>query len=41
LEQAHLDQSDKWRAFLDADFQRQMSELALLQLTGQIGTALQ
>jgi len=40
LEQAHLDESDKWRAFFDADFQRQIAELALLQLTGQIGTVL-
>ena len=41
LEQAHLDESDKWRAFFDADFQRQLAELALLQLTGQIGKVLQ
>ena len=40
LEQAHLDESDKWRAFLDADYQRQVAELALLQLTGQIGSVL-
>jgi outer membrane protein TolC len=41
LEQAHLDESDKWRAFFDADYQRQVAELALLQLTGQIGKVLQ
>jgi outer membrane protein TolC len=41
LEQAQLDESDKWRAFFDADFQRQLAELALLQLTGQIGKVLQ
>lgn len=41
LEQAHMDESDKWRAFFDADFQRQVAELALLQLTGQIGKVLQ
>lgn len=41
LEQALLDESDKWRAFFDADFQRQVAELALLQLTGQIGKVLQ
>jgi outer membrane protein TolC len=41
LEQAHLNESDKWRAFFDADFQRQIAELALLQLTGQIGKVLQ
>jgi outer membrane protein TolC len=40
LEQAHLEESDKWRALLDADFQRQIAELALLQATGQIGTVL-
>ncbi len=40
LEQAHLDESDKWRAFWDADYQRQVAELALLQLTGQIGKVL-
>jgi outer membrane protein TolC len=40
LEQAHLDESDKWRAFFDADYQRQVAELALLQLTGQIGKVL-
>jgi len=40
LEQAHLEESDKWRAFFDADFQRQIAELALLQLTGQIGSVL-
>ena len=41
LEQAHLDESDKWRVFLDADYQRTVAKLALLQLTGQIGSALQ
>ncbi len=40
LEQAHLDESDKWRAFFDADFQSQIAKLALLQLTGQIGKVL-
>jgi outer membrane protein len=40
LEQAYLDENDKWRAFFDADFQRQVAELALLQLTGQIGSVL-
>jgi outer membrane protein TolC len=40
LEQAHLEESDKWRAFFDADYQRQVAELALLQLTGQIGSVL-
>jgi len=41
LEQAHLVESDKWLAFLDADFQRQQAELALLQATGQVSKILQ
>jgi outer membrane protein TolC len=39
--QAQLDENNKWLAFLDADFQRQQAELALLQLTGQIGKVLE
>jgi outer membrane protein TolC len=41
LEQAHLLESDKWMAFLDADFQRQQAELTLLQATGQVSKILQ
>jgi outer membrane protein len=41
LEAAHLDETQKWLAFLDADFARQQSQLQLLQITGQISTALQ
>jgi|HubBroStandDraft_1064217.scaffolds.fasta_scaffold83685_1 outer membrane protein TolC len=41
LEAAHLDETQKWLAFLDADFARQQSQLQLLQTTGQISTALQ
>jgi outer membrane protein len=41
LEQAHLDENDKWLAFLDADFQRQHAELTLLQETGQVSKILQ
>ncbi|MGC1187207.1 MAG: TolC family protein, partial [Candidatus Acidiferrales bacterium] len=41
LEAAHLDETQKWLAFLDADFARQQSQLQLLQTTGQIATALQ
>jgi outer membrane protein TolC len=41
LAQAHLTESDKWQAFLDADFQRQQAELALLQATGQVSKILQ
>jgi len=41
LERAHLDENDKWLVFLDADLQRQESELALLQATGQVSRILQ
>lgn len=41
LERAHLEENDKWLAFLDADFQRQQAELALLQATGQVSKILQ
>jgi outer membrane protein len=36
IEQARLDESDKWVAFLDAEFARQQAQLALLQVTGQL-----
>ena len=36
LEQVRLDESDKWVAFLDADFARQQGQLTLLQATGQL-----
>jgi outer membrane protein TolC len=41
LEQAQLDENDKWLAFLDAGFARQQAELALLQATGRVGRILQ
>jgi len=41
IEQAQLDQSDKWVAFLDADFARQKGQLTLLQATGQLGKVFQ
>jgi outer membrane protein TolC len=41
LEAAHLDETQKWLAFLDADFARQQAQLQLLQTTGQISSALQ
>ena len=41
LEAAHMDETQKWLAFLDADFSRQQAQLQLLQTTGQISTALQ
>jgi outer membrane protein TolC len=36
IEQARLDENDKWVAFLDADFARQQGQLTLLQATGQL-----
>jgi len=36
LEQARLEEGEKWLAFLDADFTRQQAELALMQITGQL-----
>jgi len=36
LEQARLEEGEKWLAFLDADFTRQQAELTLLQITGQL-----
>jgi outer membrane protein TolC len=41
LEQARVEESEKWVAFLDADFARQQAQLALLQATGQLAQALQ
>jgi outer membrane protein len=41
LEQAQLDENDKWLAFLEAGFARQQAELALLQATGQVNRILQ
>jgi outer membrane protein TolC len=36
IEQARLDESDKWVSFLDADFARQQGQLTILQATGQL-----
>ncbi len=41
IEQARLEESDKWVAFLDADFARQQSQLSLLQATGQLAKVFQ
>jgi outer membrane protein len=41
IEQARLDESDKWVAFLDADFARQQGQLTLLQATGQLARVFQ
>lgn len=41
IERARLDESDKWVAFLDADFARQQAQLTLLQATGQLAKVFQ
>jgi outer membrane protein TolC len=41
IENARLDESDKWVVFLDADFARQRSQLTLLQATGQLAKVFQ
>jgi outer membrane protein len=41
LEQARLDESDKWVAFLDADLAREQGQLSLLQATGQLAKVFQ
>lgn len=41
VEKLRLDESTKWLAFLDADYDNQQSALELLRLTGQLATVLQ
>ena len=41
IEQARLDESDKWVTFLNADLARQQAQLALLQATGQLAKVFQ
>ena len=41
IEQARLEESDKWVAFLDADFSRERAQLSLLQATGQLAQVFQ
>lgn len=41
LEKARLEESDKWLAFLDADYDRQRAELDVLQSTGQLAKVFQ
>lgn len=41
IENARLDENDKWVAFLDADFARQQGQLTLLQATGQLAKVFQ
>ena len=36
IEQARLDENEKWIAFLDADFAREQAQIVLLQATGQL-----
>ncbi|HTZ31104.1 MAG TPA: TolC family protein [Methylomirabilota bacterium] len=41
VERARLDESEKWMAFLDANFQRQQAQLELLRISGQLEKALE
>jgi outer membrane protein len=41
LEAAHLEENDKWLAYLDANYARQQAELDLLRATGQLSKMLQ
>ena len=41
LEAAHLEENDKWLAYLDANYARQQAQLDLLRTTGQLANVLQ
>ena len=41
IEQARLDENDKWMALLDADFALEQAQLTLLQATGQLAKVFQ
>jgi outer membrane protein len=41
IEQARLEENDKWVAFLDSEFSRQQGQLSLLQATGQLAKVFQ
>ena len=41
LEAAHIEENDKWLAFLDANYSRQQAQLDLLHTTGQLAQVLQ
>lgn len=41
LEKARLEESDRWVAFLDADYQRQQAQLEVLRTTGQLARVFQ
>lgn len=41
LEAAHIEENDKWLAYLDANYAKQQSQLDLLRSTGQLAQVLQ
>jgi outer membrane protein TolC len=41
LEAAHIDENNKWLAFLDANYARQQVQIDLLHSTGQLAQVLQ
>ncbi len=41
VEKARIEESDKWMAFLDADYERQQGQLELLRTTGQLAKVFQ
>ena len=41
LEKARLEESDRWMAFLDRDYERQQAQLDLLRSTGRLASVLQ
>ncbi len=41
LEAAHIEENDKWLAFLDANYSKQQAELELLRSTGRLARVLQ
>jgi len=41
VEKARLDESERWMAYLDANFQRQQAQLELLRVAGQLEKALE
>jgi len=41
LEAAHIEENDKWLAFLDANYAHQQTQLELLHTTGQLAQVLQ
>jgi outer membrane protein len=41
LEAAHIEENDKWLAYLDANYARQQAQLELLRSTGEVASVLQ